>query len=287
MNIHPTAKRFGIAAAITLASFATSSTYAQLLAYEGFDAPPFTIGGDINGNGSGIGWGTNTWSGSVVYDSVNPGLTYSDGSDSLQTTGLNLSASGTNATIQRLFDSPVAITEGSTFYYSLIYNATGQGTGGNSVYFAALDGNSLADQAFTFGNLFNNGNVRFRPDGGGNTYLDTTVASGTTGFFVIKIQFSLVGNETISLFANPVIGGAEPTPIASSSSLNIDSTTLNGFSFQALGSNSKTLLADEIRFGTTWESVTPVPEPSTVAMLFGAAAFVLFRLRRRQSATLA
>ncbi len=286
MNIHPTAKRFGIAAAITLASFATSSTYAQLLAYEGFDLTNTT---DLNGNGSGTGWGSNTWTGTNVYDSTSPGLSYTDGSDALATTGIKAQASGvvTNTSVLRLFNTPVTITQGSTYYYSLILNAAGGATGGNIVQFVALDDNTISDAAFTFGNIFNNANARLRPNGGGSSYVDTSVAAASTNFFVIKITFDLVGTnpETISIFANPDIGGAEPIATITDSTLDITATTLNGVGFQTVGTNSKDLLADEIRFGTTWTSVTPVPEPSTVALLFGAAMFVLFRLRRRQSAT--
>jgi hypothetical protein len=115
--------------------------------------------------------------------------------------------------------------------------------------------------------------------GSGMTF--TTGAGGETVFVVLKYDF---GDNSASLFVDPTPG--DPEPAATLHVTTGTALTLNsGISSFFLRNNSVEpdgMVVDELRIGTTWADVTPVPEPST-AVLFGGAALALLlaqRLRR-------
>ena len=75
-------------------------------------------------------------------------------------------------------------------------------------------------------------------------------------------------NDTCELFINPTIGDAEPTPDAISTSLaggGNDASPAGGWGDFRLriANNTGQYDFDELRVGSTWESVTPLPGPPT------------------------
>ena len=99
-------------------------------------------------------------------------------------------------------------------------------------------------------------------------------------FFVIKIDYNGGANDNVTLFFDPdpsVAEGSQPGGIQTSISGNAS------FDFIHLraGNTDKPWEYDEIRLGTTWASVTPIPEPSQISLIAGSLVAFLLRRRRR------
>lgn len=88
-------------------------------------------------------------------------------------------------------------------------------------------------------------------------YLLTEFPAGTTLLVVIKLN-NTTSPIQASLFVNPVPGSAEPIPTIESS---LGTSIFNSFASVYLrhGSGIRNVEIDEIRVGSSWESVTPVP----------------------------
>ena len=119
-------------------------------------------------------------------------------------------------------------------------------------------------------------------DGGGSVQGTSSVSNLGTNFVVASMEFA---TGQVNLYVNPTglgTGGAPLTGLATSwTSGGHFGSGLN--QFQTVGSGGGLMSLDEVRVGTTWAAVSPIPEPSTYAMLaFGLAA--VFFLRRRCTA---
>jgi len=88
-------------------------------------------------------------------------------------------------------------------------------------------------------------------------YLLTEFPAGTTLLVVIKLN-NTTSPIQASLFVNPVPGSAEPIPTIESS---LGTSIFNSFASVYLrhGTGIRNVEIDEIRVGSSWESVTPVP----------------------------
>ena len=88
-------------------------------------------------------------------------------------------------------------------------------------------------------------------------YLLTEFPAGATLLVVIKLN-NTTSPIQASLFVNPVPGSAEPIPTIESS---LGTSIFNSFASVYLrhGSGIRNVEIDEIRVGSSWESVTPVP----------------------------
>ena len=87
-------------------------------------------------------------------------------------------------------------------------------------------------------------------------YIFTEFPAGTTLFVVVKLN-NTTSPIQASLFINAVLGSIEPLPTLESSS---GTTTFNSFASVYLrhGTGIRNIEIDEIRVGSTWESVTPI-----------------------------
>jgi hypothetical protein len=111
------------------------------------------------------------------------------------------------------------------------------------------------------------------------------VPNGSSHLIALKFALTSAGTaNNVTMYVNPdstSLGGAGPTggsvaSYASALPFMFDSVTLQNAAtaFNAVG-------FDEIRIGSTWASVTPVPEPASILLLLGPAAWAW---RRRISA---
>ena len=116
----------------------------------------------------------------------------------------------------------------------------------------------------------------------------TGTASASTGvsralnqtyLMALKIDFIDASSDRVTLYVDPTPGGSTPdvigTSIMTTSDLNIGALTF----YPGSGSNVGAL--DEIRFGTSYADVAPVPEPATMLLLgIGGVACIVRRRRK-------
>jgi hypothetical protein len=100
--------------------------------------------------------------------------------------------------------------------------------------------------------------------------------SNVTAFLAVEVEYG-ASTDTELLYVNPTPGAAQPGTPSATMTYNIGNQKglgLNTF-------NGAYATFDEIRGGTTWASVTPVPEPSTFALVGLFALFPLLIRRRK------
>ena len=227
------------------------------------------------------GW-TGGWAvGASFNSSVSAtGLAYSDGSNNLVTDGGSIFAAA-NSRVGRGLSAPATSSTTSTLYMSLLfqldgtvgYNAFEMHDGGfadtdRTIQLGVGGAGEPATNAGDFGLKVNNSSIA-----------DLGTADNNTNLFVVKFNFSNTGSgDSLSVWRNPTLGGAEPTADATLSGfdLTFDRTTIARFG------NGTTNL-DELRFGTSFADVTPIPEPSSALLIFLASVLGVASRRRRRA----
>ena len=109
-------------------------------------------------------------------------------------------------------------------------------------------------------------------------------APNETLFIVAAYTFNPGDNDDFArLWVNPVPGSLEssntPAVVTPMNQADINQNRIQAFFFRNNSVEPDALLMDELRVGTTWEDVTPVPEPSALAAAALAAGAVLRRRR--------
>lgn len=253
----------------SLALAAISVAQAQIV-YDGFD---YTVGSTLAGN--------STWS------ALNSGTAPLIASGNLSVDGLDAptgnKVSWDAGNIQEAILAYDSQTSG-TIFYSFAFQLTSLPTSATYSFALATGNTGYAATVWlrADGEGFNIG-LGNRSSGTTPTYDTTTLQLNTTYFVVGAYTFNPGTNDDISsLWLNPssaTFDLAPSTPTLTSTG-GTDMTAISQFLLRgAAGSPAGEL--DELRIGTTWASVTPVPEPGTVAMLSIGLGLVLWRLRSR------
>ena len=234
---------------------------AELVAYESFD---YAQGQNLLGQSGGFGF-TGAWYGSS--SSTN----YSIGSATLGYSGLptsgrrvNGQAAATNAWMRRDLpasrDNPIG-KNGTTTYFSMLLRPTGTSLSGQgySVLSLVQPGQfGTVPQELTIG-MNGAGTYGIGQLGGVNRVASNILPTlNQTALLVVKAEFNPLGqqNDTFTLFVNPILGAGEPVGGVQKTDFNIGT-----FSQIAIRSTGKFEI-DEIRVGSTFDSVTSIPEPS-------------------------
>ena len=278
MKLHIKSPRLQFAPAVLAAASLLASipaAQAALIAYEGFDIPDGSLEGQRGSGGGTTTWQNSTWDNTdnVWSASSSRSLTY----DSLNTTtGGGFSTGDGN---QQAFRSFGLQASTGTYWMGYIFNRV-SGSGSSSLGISLFNGsnqeNSFVGQA---GNV-NYGFLAFFGD-----FTSTTpVVSGEATYLLARYVMdgnTLNPNSVAHYWVNPDIS-AEPSTVDAANGSG--GTNFRAFAFDSmrLGSFGSQGTFDEIRLGTTFGDVAPVPEP-TSALLIGSGLMMALGRRRRSA----
>ena len=296
-----------VTAALGILLLASGSAQAAPLAYEGFHygAGTDTLAG--SGSASNPGWAgpwnsltnnANVSAGSLVYPELqNAGnrATLSSNIYSRLNRLLDVSAGGPFDLAGLVDGNDMIGADGTTLYVSFLQRIETVPSGQFPYYtFEIADDNPNANDARVV--LVGHDNAAPSP------YYVARTASNESGpvistplgiedadvnLFVLKFAFGAGDDDRVDIYRNPSLSGepAVATATLGGSGLGYD------FSFDRIAlarfvTSVPLYDADEIRFGTTFADVAPVPEPSTALLLVSAGACVFLsgagrRMRRR------
>lgn len=263
-----------VSALLTISIIAVFS-HAELIAYDGFSFDDYSLSG-IDGQNPDIVGFTDTWNGNGSIIDVN--LTYHE----LLTLGYcyrrsNGQASrrldvSTNGPFAQLIDESGFIGKSELYVSFLMTSPNTNGSG-------FLELQDQDTRAIRIG--INEGIWSRRIGNGGWGALPgaDAVAMGATNFVVFRVDFDPVGGrQYYRVWINPEFLG-EGGGVASDY-IDFDVGTIVKIDGLMMASyfNEEALL-DELRFGTSYGDVAPVPEPCAVVCVLGSCGLAL-RLRR-------
>lgn len=278
----------GVAIGILLLTAGTAR--AALLAYEGFGYQP---GAALTGQGnsSDPGW-AGSWNktsgdadvlaGSLVYSD----LEYSGNSATLgadqycRANRFPDTSAGGPFGLAGLVDGGKIGADGTTLYLSFLQRIATVPSGSLPYYAIELsDGNGNADRVLLVGH-----DDKATPYYVARTYSNESGSEISTSlgtenadvnFYVLKFSFGAGDDDLVEIYRNPSLGGEPAAPTATLGGLSLG----YDFSFDRIAlarfvGNTPIVDFDEIRFGTTFADVAPVPEPGSLVLLL-AAGFCL------------
>jgi hypothetical protein len=240
-----------LAGIILLPAFALGSPAEDAFAY---------AVGPLPGNNGGSGWG-GSWSGADI-DVVGSSLSHPSGG--LITTGgaaqLNPTSPFASAQAVRNLSSSLGDSD-ETIWVSFLIKPLDLGA---VSYFGITIGSAgdpvLPDPTRLFVGYYGT-NYNMNSWGHLTDNVDVPgVVSGQTTFLVLALDIFVSGNETATLYVNPTPGLAAPDVAGSTPKSDLDLGTFNTLTVsggRGLGTNHSQL--DEIRVGSTYAEVAPVP----------------------------
>ena len=178
------------------------------------------------------------------------------------------------------------------YWFSGIISASGPTTATGYVFW--LDEDGVVGLSWRIGFKGTDLVARARDSGfGEEIVLVSNYTAGTDYFFIAKGEVDTIAtfNDELSIWINPAdissegaLGATTGTfsasiaPFSNGSSNAIDRLELSSGDINT----GAIFEADEIRFGTTFESVAPIPEPSALALVgIAGIAVAVFRRRKR------
>lgn len=292
--------------AITASVLLALPAGATLITYEGFD---YSASTNLDGLNGGTGWQNGWQNQNSSFPTLSnitvqsPGLT----SGSLVVTGNQTTANTYDATGRRLdvafggaWDSagyvsdPFIVTQidqGNVWgsFLARRNSATASWDGGPSFSLHRNNTDWFNSSGRSLQVLWDAGAGLWTANVNGGTGQNLiATALGDTALFVFKLELSTAGANNVYLWLNPSsLGGSDlstGTADASFTGLSTTDARFKAFAFYGGGSASSATTLDEVRFGTSYASVTPIPEPSVVTLILGGVALLAGKVRRRRRA---
>ncbi|MCA9129683.1 MAG: hypothetical protein KDB22_21505 [Planctomycetales bacterium] len=262
---------------MTLIVAISNSSAAGIVAYEGFE---YVSGSTMNGQGnSSMGW-SGAWSPTPFNATINDDLIAAGTSLGFGSLGtLGGSVLGTSQTaisgLVRNFATPFGQTN-ETFYMSVLLRPeSNAGTGFLGNYFGLTFETSANDPELFIGRPGSADTWSLERRGGGLLVSSgVTATTGRTDLLVVRADLS-ANSDVFRLYVNPQLGAAEPAQAVPLTLLNLG--VISGIGLYYTGG----FAVDEIRVGTTFSSVTAVPEAGFPVLLFATLAAAVGRRGRR------
>ncbi|MEX2607661.1 MAG: PEP-CTERM sorting domain-containing protein [Kiritimatiellia bacterium] len=253
---------------------------AALLAYDGFDE---YADGTLASNNGGSGW-TSSWdSNTVTADVQSGGLSYSNGSISINGGSKAITVFGSNTNNeQAILRSFTPTTSNGNLYFSYLVQSNTSDV--DDFYRMLLTATESRNEAGGGIGDVQTGAAEFGarvgktgPDAStGDTY-----ATGTTYFLVGKLS-SQGGTayDQLEMWINPSSSTEGAADLSVSS--NTGETDMVNWGMRSVNvNNSGDKVFDEFRVGTTYNAVT-IPEPGTFALMAGALVVLALTEHRRR-----
>ena len=155
-------------------------------------------------------------------------------------------------------------TTTGTVYYSFILNVNTMAgvTAAAGGYFATLGSSSTNFGATLWTKRVDDGvynlGIETRSDAAGTTFDTTALVTGATYFVVVGYTLGAsASDDTVSLWINPTINGAQPAATITDTHTGTDLTSISNFILrQDSTGETPSMSVDELRIGTTWAQVT-------------------------------
>jgi hypothetical protein len=238
--------------------------HAALIVSDDFNS--VNLNSQIVGSSGGTGWNGSQWynnhGGQNVYVSSTTPLTYSG----LQTSGHKVTAAsnGNNQGAYRYMGTQNPST--AAIWISVLMQSTGSGGYGG----ISLFNGDTSEQMF-FGQR--NGQSVFGIEKSGGSSNNSGQSSSTLSYLVVELTAT-----TAFLWINPATGSTAPST-GSAFSINYTAFTFDTVRLQADNGTSENF--GNLRFGTSFGDVSPVPEPITLALPIFGGLMVTAGLARR------
>jgi hypothetical protein len=262
-------------------AFAGANAHAQLISSESFAGytagtllpntiPAPEIPG-YTGNWTNVDYGTG-WpqaiSGSLVYGGSGYAAGSGDHIGVLNNTTDGEITSANSGRMYRLLDGSLAVTGTTTGvrYVSWLFQS-GQETGASTYQMLDFYNGSTADanRTFTAGLTMNGGNSGSEYDFGVNEAYTSTGVAADTGVHLFVVKFDLSANassDNVTVWIDPALGAGEP---AGGITVNAQDVVFDRIAISDYEGNSANW--DEIRWGTTFDSVTTTPPPAAATVV--------------------
>jgi hypothetical protein len=275
-----------------IAALACATSHAAVMSLEPFSG--YTVGTELpnntpspvvagyTGDWTGVDWG-NVKAGTLASSLSYGGAGYAAGiGDHI---GVASFAGGitweTSGRTYRLLDSSLTVNSANTGtrYLSFLFQS-GQEYGATVYQMLDLYNTDTADanRTFTAGLTQNGGQSGNIYDFGVNEAYSNTGVSADAGVHLFVVGFDLsatAGSDSVTVWLDPTLGAGVPAGGVTVAGQNIAFDRLAISDYSGNSANW-----DEIRWGTTFDSVT-VPEPSAGALLLGGVGVMAAFLRRR------
>ncbi len=286
-----------VGVAIGCLSSTVATARAELLAYEGFGYATGT--GVLVGGGSASdsgwsgpwnsGWGSsdaNISAGSLLYPYLqNSGNSVTIPAGNSRTNRFPDTSAGGTFDLAGLVDGTKIGADGETLYLSFLQRISSvpagafpyyvveisKGNGNNDRMLLIGHDNAAASPYYVAGTPANSDAVSLAPE------------NADANLFVVKFTFDATG-DLAEIYRNPSLGiePVSPTATLGGAGTGYD-FAFDRIALARFGSQSSLVDVDEIRFGTTYADVTPIPEPvSGVLLIGGGLGFLLIRGGRRR-----
>ncbi len=228
----------------------TISGKAQLLLEENFDYP---VGDSLGAHG----WKTHSGGITNTVKVSSSSITYSGYASSGIGNETSLLASG--ADVNRTF---TAQTTGAVYASFLVNVKTAAASGDYFFHFGqTVMGTTFKGKLFVKSNA--SSKIAFGTSFGSNTGNYTNFDYDLNTTYLIVLKYSLnsgsSSDDQISVFINPILGNAEPTPTISNTDVPAEIPSVGSIALrQGNSANAPTLLIDGIRVANTWaDAVKP------------------------------
>ncbi|MFK5893547.1 MAG: hypothetical protein QM504_10035 [Pseudomonadota bacterium] len=233
-----------------------SNSQAQLIAYDGFD---YSLDDSLTGLDGGSGWAT-AWTSNSGSGKIVSGLNYSDANgNQLVREGNAYEVNPSIFFYQTLRDTTTTFgTGGTTVWLSFIIQQANVSTGTNYATVTLGTGFTFDSNAMIGGiggNPSHSFIGNFYGSSGGVSDLSNTLGLSESTFLVLRFDFSESGNDSLSLWFNPILDNTIGDPLLTYSGKNY-AEMISGITI-AHG-DFRNFVYDEIRIGIDYASVSPI-----------------------------